>query len=125
MNKSLMGLIAILAITSALTVNAARITVTDTVVTRILTTSEVYGTCMAQLSKTLANSGLDCPSSWVTFACDGAFEQKKDVAYKMFEAAQMSLLLGTRLNVRVDDFKKINGYCVADEVYSYNPLPSP
>ena len=74
-----------------------------------------WGGCMVLLKKTLADAGLSCPSRWVSFSCDGVFTTK-DVAYRMFDSAQMAYTLGQRVIVWVDDTKKHNGYCYANRI---------
>ena len=78
-----------------------------------------WGGCIAQIDKTLADSGLDCPSSWVTFSCSGVYAEK-DVAYRMFDQAQMALALGRKVEVYVDDTKKHNEYCYANQIRVLN-----
>jgi len=74
-----------------------------------------WGGCVAQLDKTLADSGLNCPSKWVTFSCSGIYTEK-DVAYRMFDQAQMALALGKKVEVYVDDTKKHNEYCYGNQI---------
>ena len=74
-----------------------------------------WGGCLAQLDKDLADSGLDCPGKWVTFSCSGAYTEK-DVAYRMFDQAQMAFALGKKVEVYVDDTKTHNEYCYANQI---------
>jgi hypothetical protein len=74
-----------------------------------------FGGCMAKLDQPLANSGLDCPGSWVSFSCAGVFTTK-DIAYRMFDSAQMAFALGKPVSVQVDDTKKHNGHCYARRI---------
>jgi hypothetical protein len=74
-----------------------------------------WGGCMAQLDQALADSGLNCQSKWVTFSCSGVYTEK-DVAYRMFDQAQMALALGRKVEVYVDDTKKHNEYCYANQI---------
>jgi hypothetical protein len=74
-----------------------------------------WGGCMIYLDETLADHGLDCPSHWVSFSCTGKFTTK-DVAYRMFDSAQMAYALRKRVVVQVDDTKKHNGYCYGSRV---------
>ena len=48
-----------------------------------------WGGCMVSIDQKLADSGLDCPGKWVSFSCSGVFTEK-DVAYRMFDQAQMA-----------------------------------
>ena len=74
-----------------------------------------FGGCMVRLNKELADFGLNCPSSWVSFSCSGEFTTK-DVAHRMFDSAQMAFALGYRVTVLVDDTKLHNGYCYANRI---------
>ena len=73
-----------------------------------------WGGCIAQLDQTLADYGLNCPSKWVSFSCSGVYTEK-DVAYRMFDQAQMALALGRKVEVVVDDTKKHNDYCYGNQ----------
>jgi len=74
-----------------------------------------WGGCMMVIDKTLTDYGLDCPSQWLSFSCSGVFAAK-DVAYRMFDSAQMAYALGKDVLVTVDDTKKHNGYCYANRI---------
>lgn len=83
---------------------------TTATVTSVVLDDDKYGQCMVRLSQSISQSGLDCPSNWVSFSCSGDFNPK-DMAYHKLETAQMSLLLGKEIRIYVDDAKKHNGYC--------------
>ena len=74
-----------------------------------------WGGCMARVNVTLADLGVDCYSRWVTFSCSGV-HTTKDVAYRMFDSAQMALALEKRVQLYVTDQKKHNGYCFANRI---------
>jgi len=74
-----------------------------------------WGGCMARLTESLAEFGLNCPSTWVSFSCTGDFTTK-DNAFRMFEAAQVAFALETRAYVVVDDTRKHNGICYANRI---------
>jgi len=74
-----------------------------------------WGGCMVRIDQKLANSGLDCPDKWVSFSCSGVFTEK-DVAYRMFDQAQMAHTLERMVEIRVDDTKKHNGYCYGNRI---------
>ena len=85
-------------------------------VTKSVMADEVrWGGCMVRIDKKLADSGLDCPSKWVSFSCSGVFTEK-DVAYRMFDQAQMALTLERTVEIHVDDSKKHNGYCYGNRI---------
>ena len=74
-----------------------------------------WGGCMIKMNQTLADAGLNCPASWVTFSCSGVYTEK-DVAYRMFDQAQMAFALGREVEVYVDDKKKHNDYCYGKRI---------
>lgn len=74
-----------------------------------------WGGCMAQLDQQIATAGVDCPGDWVTFSCSGEFVSK-DLAYRMFDSAQMAHALNSQLRVFVSDAQKHNGYCFSNRV---------
>ena len=74
-----------------------------------------WGGCMVRIDQKLADSGLDCPSKWVSFSCSGVFTEK-DVAYRMFDQAQLALTLERTVEIYVDDTKKHNGYCYSNRI---------
>lgn len=80
----------------------------------------LFGGCMAQMENRIDSTGLNCPGKWVSFSCSGDFHTK-DLAYKLYDAAQMSLALGNLMRVYVDDTKKHNGYCVAFRIEALPP----
>jgi len=63
----------------------------------------------------LSDHGLDCPNQWVSFSCTGTFTTK-DIAYRMFDSAQMAYALGKEVFIEVDDTKKHNGFCYASRI---------
>ena len=78
-----------------------------------------WGGCMALLDQELADYGLNCPGSWVTFSCSGVYTEKTE-AYRMFDQAQMALARKRKIQVYVDDTKKHNDYCFANQVRVFN-----
>jgi len=83
---------------------------------RTLTTDDGrFGGCMVQLDERIANAGLDCPGSWVTFSCSGV-HTSPDEGFRMFESAQMAFALDRELMVEVPDEMKHNGHCYARRV---------
>jgi len=83
---------------------------------RTLTTGDGrFGGCMVQLDQRHADSGLNCPGSWVTLSCTGV-HTSKDEGFRMFESAQMAFDLDKTIVLEVDDSKKHNGHCYARRV---------
>lgn len=76
----------------------------------------MWGGCLALLSDSPSNYGLDCPSSnFVTFDCIGEFSAKSD-ALRLYDAAQLGYVTKKRVNIWVDDTRKHNGYCLATRI---------
>ena len=74
--------------------------------------SDGWGGCMVKLNKGIrAETGLDCDSSWVTFSCSGEYAPK-DQAYKMYDTAQLAMVMGYDASLHLDDQKKHSGYCL-------------
>lgn len=95
--------------------SAATAPIGPTSVVRTLIDESRWGTCMVQLTMSPGSAGLDCPSNWVSFSCSGDF-LPKDLAYKMFEAAQMAQALDLQVLMVVDDARKHNGQCLATRI---------
>ena len=87
---------------------ASTATISGATITKTVLQNGSYGNCMVRLDKPLRN--LNCPASWVSFSCDGTY-QPREVANSMFDSAQMALALDKKVNIRIDDLKKHNGYC--------------
>ncbi|MYE83076.1 MAG: hypothetical protein F4X36_14815 [Gammaproteobacteria bacterium] len=88
----------------------------DAKVTRTLASDgEKFGGCMAFLSVSPVDQGLDCASSWVTFSCTGEHVTKSS-ALRMFDSAQMAFLMDRLVRVTVDDTRKHNNYCLVERI---------
>ena len=74
-----------------------------------------WGGCMVRIDQVLSNHLLDCPGQWVSFSCSGTFTTK-DVAYRMFDSAQMAFALGKSVTLEINDTKKHNGFCYASRI---------
>lgn len=77
----------------------------------------MWGGCLALLSASPSDYGLDCPSgaNFVTFDCIGEFSAKSD-ALRLYDAAQLGYVTKKRVNIWVDDTRKHNGYCLATRI---------
>lgn len=113
--KQVKVLLVALSVLFALPAQTATKVVNANVVRTLVADEERFGGCMAKLDRALVNFGLDCPGSWVTFSCSGTFTTK-DVAYRMFDSAQMAFALGKSVSVQIDDTKKHNGHCYARRI---------
>jgi len=56
----------------------------------------------------------DCPD-WVTFSCSGDFNSKSQGNLK-FQNAQLAMVTGKNVVLRIDNSKKHNGYCFAHRI---------
>ncbi|MEP6358191.1 MAG: hypothetical protein ABJ084_03910 [Halioglobus sp.] len=70
---------------------------------------------MAVVSPNPQAKGLDCKANWVSFSCSGDFNSK-EIGYQKLEAAQLAMMTGTMVSIRIDDSKKHNGYCFAQRI---------
>ena len=100
--------------------HAAMVNLETTIVRTLIADGGRAGGCMALTTTVLATVGLDCPSQWVTFSCAGPVGGQvfttKDIAYRMYESAQLALVLDKRVMLRVDDEKKHGGFCYANRI---------
>lgn len=94
---------------------AATVYVQGNVERTLIADQDRWGGCMIWIDQVLSDQGLNCPGQWVSFSCTGTFTTK-DVAYRMFDSAQMAYALGKKIFIEVDDTKKHNGYCCANRV---------
>lgn len=94
---------------------AATVYIQANVVRTLVADQDRWGGCMILIDHNLSEDGLDCPSRWVSFSCNGTFTTK-DVAYRMFDSAQMAAALGKEVLIEVNDTKKHNGYCYGSRI---------
>ncbi len=87
-------------------------------VTQTLSDAGSLGDCMILIDKPLSDYIANCPSRWLTFSCDGTYNNK-DAGQRKFESAQLALALGYRVTLYVDNTKKHNGYCYARRIDIY------
>ena len=88
----------------------SRVSVEETLV------SDNFGGCMARLNVNIRQeTGLDCAGDYVTFSCTGT-HIRKDLAYLMFDQANMAMVLGLKVNIKVDESRKHGGFCFANRL---------
>lgn len=87
---------------------ASTATINGVTITKTVLQNGSFGNCMVRIDKPLTN--LNCPKGWVSFSCDGTY-QPREIANSMFDSAQMALALNKKVNIRIDDLKKHNGFC--------------
>jgi len=92
----------------------------ETFVQRTLSDVENFGGCMAKVTDRLIDYGVDCKASWVSFSCTGDFTSK-DVAKRNFESAQIAMLTGAKVYLKVDDSRRHNGYCFVQRIDVHAP----
>jgi hypothetical protein len=87
--------------------------VKDATIERTMIEEGMFGGCMIKLDKSIIDAGLSCPAaSWVSLDCDGIYSSVAG-SQRLFDSGQMAFALNMKVNVRVDDSKMHNGYCVA------------
>ncbi len=84
-------------------------------VTKVMTDSTKFGGCAARLSVDPQSKLPNCAAHWVTFSCTGD-HHSKDMAARLFSAAQLALVTGSNVFVRFRDDKTHNGYCLAERL---------
>lgn len=90
--------------------------VVNALVQRTLVAADgLWGGCMALLTVDPRDQLPACGSGWVTFSCSGVYAEK-DIAYRMFDQAQLAVATGKRVLVVVDDTKRHNGYCFTKRI---------
>ena len=88
----------------------------DAKVTETLIDADHFGVCMVRVSESIAEAtGLNCAGDWVTFSCSGDF-QPKEQAYRVFDSAQLSMMLDQTVEIHLDDERKHNGYCLGTQI---------
>lgn len=99
-------------------VQAGEVRLNNVTVQRTVVTSNArVGNCIALIDKQLASAGLACAGKQVTFSCDGVLTSK-DVAWRMFDVAQLASVRKLLVNLTVDDTRKApdNGTCFASRI---------
>ena len=116
MNKFGLVVTGIAAITCSSAAFSAIGTLSSAKITELITTETTYGGCMAKLSKPISEVVNNCPSGWVTFSCDGSLGNSVPRASAMWESAQLAYALDKTVRVRIDNSKKLDGYCYSDYI---------
>jgi len=110
MKKIFFVLLLILPLTS----NAATGVISSAKVTKLITSDTRFGGCMAMVDTKIATAVSTCPDQWVTFACDGSFNNSISRAMMKWENAKLAYALDKPVFLRIDGNKTTNGYCYAD-----------
>ena len=87
-------------------------------VDRTFVMDDSFGECMFRPTVDLREKGLDCGSSWITLDCAGTLGGSRATASRKYDEVLLARITGGSLRVRVDDQKKINGWCYADRIQS-------
>jgi hypothetical protein len=66
--------------------------------------------CLAKVDKWI---GVGC-NNRISFQCNGP--ASKDIAYRMFDVAQMAYALNKKILLTIDDVNKVDGFCVATRI---------
>ena len=78
-------------------------------ISRFMLDEVYYGKCMINVKH---SASIDCPQQWVSFDCEGNYLKKSDAA-RMWDTATLAYALGKSVEIRLDDTRKNNGYCIA------------
>lgn len=81
----------------------------------MLTGDGAFGDCMVAIPNKIADFGLNCAGSYVTFSCSGDHTSKAR-ATKMLDLAQMAFAMDKKVDIFIDDSKKHNNYCFARRI---------
>lgn len=74
------------------------------------------GGCAVRLATNTSTHAPGCANSgWVSFSCDGEFNDPEKAA-QMFEAVQMAGVLKKNVRVYIENNQRHNGLCVAKRV---------
>jgi hypothetical protein len=87
----------------------------EATVTRTAVHESNFGVCMAKVSPSPSDEGLNCKPDWVSFSCSGDFNSK-EIGQQKLSAAQLALMTGDLVKINVDDTRKHNGYCYAQRI---------
>ena len=103
----------------------------NTTISKVLLDSSDFGGCMALLGEGPASRGLTCTengrpaSNYVSMDCDGNYGTKSAAA-NLLSAAQLALVTGTVVTVRVSALKLYNDkYCVVERIDNSTTVPAP
>lgn len=77
-----------------------------------------FGGCMFSPSVSLSGD-LNCPNTWISVDCAGTLGGTKSAGNRRFEAVQLAMVTSSKLYVKVDDARKIDGWCVAERVQGF------
>lgn len=129
-SKGGVALAAIVALGSMPLMAAETMIMDATVMRTLASEDDIFGGCAVRLDKTgaavatAAGQSVACPHLWVTFSCSGDHTSKSN-ALRMFDSAQMAFALDRKVNVRVDDSKKHNGFCFVKRIDVVAPPADP
>lgn len=86
-------------------------------VERVLVDDSRYAGCMILLSDDPQQFLPDCGQFWVTLDCLNMFpESAEGISQNKLSQAQLALVSGREITVRVTDRRIANGYCFAQRV---------
>lgn len=89
----------------------------DAEVNRVLIDDANYSGCMVSLTTDPQSKLPGCGAQWVTLDCLKAFpESSGSIATNKLSQAQLALITGRSVRVRVTDTRKANGYCFAQRI---------
>ncbi|RUO71747.1 hypothetical protein [Idiomarina ramblicola] len=113
MKKILTLVLAMAALASASFVaNAEVVRLPPSNISAVLIDKDNFGGCMAQVDIDISETAPSCGSSYITFDCDGDF-QDPSVGNRFLEMAQVAYVTGKGMRFSIDTNLQHNGFCVA------------
>ena len=89
----------------------------DADINRVLIDDAYYAGCMVSLTTDPQSKLASCGAEWVTLDCLKEFpESSGSIATNKLSQAQLALVTGRSVRVRVTDTRKANGYCFAQRI---------
>ena len=112
--KKLLSLAAVIAVTASTSfvANAEVVRLPPSNITAVLIDKDNFGGCMAQVDIDISETAPDCGSAYITFDCDGDF-QDPSIGNRFLEMAQVAYVTGKGMRFSIDTNLQHNVFCVA------------
>ncbi|WP_300319019.1 hypothetical protein [Idiomarina sp.] len=81
-------------------------------ITAVLISKDNFGGCMAQVDIDISKTAPECGSSYVTFDCNGDF-QDPSIGNRFLEMAQVAYVTNKKMRFSIDTNLQHNGVCTA------------
>lgn len=112
MKKLLPLLLAAGVAAASFTVSAEVVRLPPSNITAVLIDKNNFGGCMAQVDIDISETAPSCGSSYITFDCDGDF-QDPSIGNRFLEMAQVAYVTGKGMRFSIDTNLQHNGFCTA------------